>query len=856
MKSALFTTTALALALPLSAQAADAPAPAAEAPAVAPDIIVTGTRTTGTRAADSAAPIEIVSSAAFQSVGQPDLNQVLQQTLPSLNLSSYGADTANLTLTAALRGLSPNDTLVLVNGKRRHGTSNLAVDSGSPYTGSATTDLSFIPTASIARIEVLQDGAAAQYGSDAIAGVVNIILKDADHGGSWNVTGGQYYEGDGKSVSTSLNDGMKLGDRGYLNLTAEYRFHDFSQRGGCDARYYNEDCTISTTNPVIVAGLNANPFAPRVNTIVGDARYSLINLAFNAGYDISDGIKFYAFGSYGNRDAKSYENYRSAARISAVTSTGATVYPFPAGFNPLESIREEDFSLTAGFKGTASGWNWDLSQTYGRDSNAFYTLDSVNGALYSAEQLQSPTVIIPQRNFYDGTLVSSEWSTDLDVTREFDAGLAKPITLAFGGQYRYDRFEIQAGETGSWYAGGSASYAGFEPGDASVNGRKSYSLYGDLAIQPVLALKIDLATRFEHYSDFGSVLTGKATARYDFSPAFALRSTVSTGFRAPTLAEEYYSSTNVGPTSIFAQIPSDSTAAQALGFPALKPERATNISAGFVAHPASKLQITADYYYIALRNRIVGSGSIYGYSSGYNPGGCTATGTGATPICGVVSQTVLNSLAARGIVAQSGSEALTSEGLNLFANGANTHTNGVEATANYTSDFADGGHASWSLGFNYNTTKATYLANLPASVTNAAFGQVGLLTPTAIDALTTATPKVKTILGALISKGLFSINLRETIYGSVSQRVSGDGVTYTPTHIGTSAITDLNVSYKLTSFLRLDAGANNLLNMKAPTMPNLGGSPADGGHVFDAPLAITPWGIDGGYYYAKATFTF
>jgi len=844
MKTLLFATTALTLVAPMTAYAADAPAPAAETVPVASDIIVTGTRTTGTHAADSAAPIEIVSSKSFESVGQTDLNSILAQTLPSLNLSSYGADTANLTLTAALRGLSPNDTLVLVDGKRRHGTSNLAVDSGSPYTGSATTDLSFIPSAAIARIEVLQDGAAAIYGSDAIAGVVNIILKDADHGGSWNVTGGQYYKSDGKTASTSLNWGMKLGDRGFINVTGEYRFHDYSQRGGCDARWYNENCQITTTNPVIVAGLEANPFAPRVNTIVGDARYSIYNIMFNAGYDITDDIKAYATGSYGNRDAKSYENYRAANRITAPNSLGVTEIPFPAGFNPLESIREEDFSFTAGLKGVTSGWSWDLSQTYGRDSNAFYTLNSVNGALYTAEQAATSQLIIPQTNFYDGTLVSSEWTTDLGVTKDFEVGFAKPVTFAFGGQYRYDRYEIQAGETGSWYAGGSSSYAGFEPGDASVNGRKAYSAYADVAIQPVLPLKIDLAGRYEHYSDFGSVGTGKATVRYDFSPAFALRGTVSNGFRAPTLAEEYYSSTNVGPTSIFAQLPSDSPAAQALGFPKLKPERSTNFSAGFVAHPAPNLQITADAYEIKLRDRIVGSGSIYGYSSGYPTNG------------GVVSQTVLNALTARGIVPQAGSEALSAEGLNLFANGADTHTKGVEATANYTSDFGDAGKVSWSLGFNYNTTKAVYVATLPASVQNAAFGQTALLTATSIDALTSATPKVKTILGALYTLGKFSLNLRETIYGSVGQRVSGDGVTYTETHIGTSAITDLNVGYKLTSWFRLDAGANNLLNKKAPTMPNLNGSPADGGHVFNAPLAITPWGIDGGYYYAKATFTF
>jgi iron complex outermembrane receptor protein len=844
MKKLLLTTSALALVAPLSAYAADAPAPAPAADtSVAPDIIVTGTRIVGTHAADSAAPIEIVGASAFQSVGQPDLTAVLSQLLPSLNIQGFGSDTAALTVSAALRGLSPNDTLVLVNGKRRHFTANLAVDSGSPYTGAATTDLSFIPASAIAHIEVLQDGAAAQYGSDAIAGVINIILKDADHGGSWNVTGGEYYKGDGKTASTSLNYGFKLGDRGFINLTGEYKFHDFSQRGGADRRFFNPDGTISSTNPVIVAGLNADPDTPNVNRISGDPRYTIINFMANAGYDVTDEIHLYAVASYGNRNAKSYENYRAANRISATTSTDETVYPFPAGFNPLENVKEEDFSGTAGIKGAVSGWTYDLSATYGRDSDAFYTINSVNGALYTSEQAASPTLITPQRNFYDGTLTNSEWSADLDITKEFEAGMAKPITLAFGGQWRYDRYGIQAGEFGSYYAGGSSSYAGFSTSDAGVNGRHAVAAYVDVAIQPVTALKVDLAGRYEHYSDFGSVYTGKATARYDFSSAFAVRGTVSNGFRAPTLAEEYYSSTNVGPTSIAGQFPADSAAAQALGFSKLKPERSTNFSAGIVAHPAPHMQLTVDAYEILLRDRIVGSGSIYGYSSGYEANN------------GIVSQTVLNSLASRGIVPQAGSEGLSYEAINLFSNGANTHTKGIEATANYASDFGSAGKVDWSIGFNYNTTKATYTAILPASVQNAAFNQIQLLTVNAISALTTATPKVKTILGALYTYGPFSFNLRETIYGSTSEYLSRTGATYTGLFIGTTAITDLNVSYKITPAIRFDVGANNLLNKKAPTIPTVGGAPLSG-NIYNAPVAFTPWGINGGYYYAKATFTF
>jgi iron complex outermembrane recepter protein len=823
----------IAFAADAPAAAADPAAPAADATAT--DIIVTGTRTTGTRAADSAAPIQIVGPTSFQSVGQQDLTQVLAQSLPSLNFQAFGGDTANLTLSAALRGLSPNDTLVLVNGKRRHFTANLAVDSGSPYSGSATTDFSFIPTASIGRIEVLQDGAAAQYGSDAIAGVINIILKDADHGGTWDVTGGQYYQGDGKTAATGLNLGFKLGQRGFINLTGEYKFHDFSQRGGADYRY------AASPSASIATGGTGDSDWPNVNHIVGDARYTLYNIDFNAGYHLTDDIEAYGFGGYGNRTAYSYENYRSGTKISATNSNGVTVYPLPNGFNPLEGLREEDFQFTAGLKGAVSGWNWDLSQSYGRDADSLSTLNSANQQFYADVQSQSATIVTPQRNFYVGSLINSEWASDLDVTRDFDLGLAKPVTLAFGGQYRYDRYEVDAGEPNSYLGSGASSNPGIQPVDAGVNGRKAYAAYIDLAIQPTDPFKIDLAGRYEHYSEFGSVWTGKATARYDLSPAFALRGTVSNGFRAPTLAEEYYTSVNVSPTTVSGQIQADSATAQALGFDKLKPEKSTNYSLGFVAHPTPRLQITADAYDIELRNRVVGT-SVVAESGGV-----------------VYSQAALNALNALGVTGQGG---VTTESVDLYTNGANTRTRGVEATASYATDFGSAGKIDWTLGFNYNTTKATALPNLPGIVQNANEGQVQLLTRNALSALTTATPKVKAILNALYSQGRFSLNLRETFYGTASEWVSQNGTgnasdpSATLERTGFAAITDLDIGYKLTHSIRFDMGANNLFDKKAPSRPLYQGTPADGSVVLNAPIGFTPWGIDGGYYYIKATWTF
>jgi iron complex outermembrane receptor protein len=837
MKNYLLASTALMLLAPVAAQAEDAPAPAT-------DIIVTGTRQTGMRAADSAAPIQLIGTQAFQNVGQQDLTQVLAQTLPSLNFQGFGGDTANLTLSAALRGINPNDTLVLINGKRRHTTANLAVLGGSPYSGSATTDLSFVPTSAIGRIEVLQDGAAAQYGSDAIAGVVNIMLKNADHGGSFTVNGGSNYENGGKTAATGLNMGFKLGEKGFINLTGEYKFHDFTQHGQYDRRFFNSDGTFkSNVSAVDKAGVLANSKYPNVNTINGDARSTIYNLSFNAGYDVGSDAQVYAFGTYGNRNAKSYENYRAPSKVMGVTSLGVTVYPLAQGFQPMEGVREEDFELTAGIKGKAFDWNYDISATYGKDAASLSTLNSANVGLFAAVQAQSATPLTNlQRNFYDGQLSNSQWVANIDLTHDFNVGLAKPVTLALGGEYRNNNYSISSGEWASYAYGGGQSYPGFAPTDAGSYGRTSYAGYVDLAADPIEGLHTDLAGRYEHYSDFGSAWSGKFNARYDFSPAVGIRGTVSNGFRAPTLAEEYYSSVNVGPGVTFGQLPPNSAAAQTLGFSKLKPEKSTNFSAGIVLHPAPKLQITIDAYQIKIRDRIVPSGDIYGFNSGYKSNS------------GVVSQAVLNALTSRGV---SYADATSYAGINIFTNGVDTRTRGVEATASYSSDFGDMGKVDWSLGANYNKTDITRVSALPASVVNTAFSQTDLLSQSAKDSLTTATPKVKLIGNALWTHGKFSVNLRETLYGAVSQHVVGSDAQVYLNHVAATFITDLNVGYKLTPKVRFDAGANNLFDKQAPTV----GLRADGtrpisGNVYNNPISITPWGINGGYYYARATINF
>jgi iron complex outermembrane receptor protein len=806
------------------------------------DIIVTGTRAGGITAAESAAPIKVLDADALSHVGQPNLNQVLTQLVPSFTAQAFGGDTANLTLSARLRGLSPNHTLVLVNGKRRHGTSNLAV-LGGPYQGAATADLDLISPSSIKRIEVLEDGAAAQYGSDAIAGVINIILKDDKEGGDGYVTAGKNYDVGGDTYAGTLHVATKIGDSGYLNITAFHRYHDFTQVGGLDRRVTdgNGNLLTGTSNPSLSAiqqqlypGMDRFPYVNRIN---GDAQSRLTNLQYNTAYDFGGG-EIYSFGTYSKRIASAYENVRVPTRVSR-TVAGVTTYFDPEGdtpvngFSPREKIREDDMAFTGGIRGMVDDFHYDLSTTFGQDKNAIYTVDSANASLY-ADTGFTPT------SFYDGFFKSTEFTVNADITHEIDAGLATPVNLAFGGEYRKNVYQIGSGDPASIYKEGGQSYPGFRPSDAGVNGRESAAGYVDIAANPVDGLKLDVAGRYEHYSDFGSKFIYKGTGRYDFSPAFALRGTFSTGFRAPTLAESYYSATNVSPTAAFVQLPANSAAAKLIGFQNLKPEKSTNYSLGTVIRPVDRLTITLDAYQVKIRDRILGTGSIYGSGGAVN-----------FPI---VTQAII----ANGNVLD---PTVSQTGINIFTNGANTRTRGVDLVVSYPTDFGDYGKANWTISGNYNETKLTKLIAAPAALTNPATGTaIPLFDAGAQSNIETASPKVKVITSVLYTIDKFSATLRGTVYGKSSAKLTPDGGTYYEQTIGTAFIGDIELNYDITPDLGLSLGANNVFNKRPPTVPLVPGTTnatlVNGGNVLDAPLTFSPYGINGGYYYARLNVSF
>jgi iron complex outermembrane receptor protein len=827
-----------------------APSAVAEPGADSPqEVVVTGTRQSGVKALDSAAPIQILSPAALQAAsGNPDLMQALAQLVPALTAQPFAYGYSNTTLLARLRGMSPNHVLVLIDGKRRHTTANLDTISG-PYDGGAGADLSLIPMSAIDHIEVLTEGAAAQYGSDAISGVINIILKKDSSGAQISAQYGADFDSgpngaslpfssDGSTNATTFHAGFEPVDGAFFNVTGEIHNHDRTFRGAEDPR------TTSATNLATAPDSNMPnaPGYPYLNWIEGDASAHSLLSSFNAGYDFGGGTEFYAFGTYSNKTGSSYQNYRLPTVYSYTDPEGDTTYPLPLGFEPLVADNEVDYATTLGVKGLLGDWNWDLSSTWGADRHHLYTLASVNVDQYATTGEPTPT------NYYDGSLLATQWTTTLDVNRDFDVGMAGPLNTAFGVEFRRDGYQVNAGQPQSYLDGGAASNAGFAPVDAGYHARSNGAAYIDLAGKPIEATTIDAAVRYEHYSDFGSATVGKLSARYDFTPELGVRATISNGFRAPTLAEEYYSSTSTGPSSVFAELPPNGPAASILGLGDLKPEKSNNLSVGLVYQPEPGMSMTLDGYHIRVTNRIVGTGYLFG----------SLNGEEISPL--------INSVLSAAGTAVTPQDALT--GVFLFANGVSTTTNGADFTFNYPVDYSFG-HIDWSVSATYDDTAVTHINAEPAAVAEGALGSP-LYNLQTISDLTTASPKEVVNLGAHWTLGRVSVNLLEKIYGKTSEWESDSGdnaenkTTWYKTTLGVTPITNASLSYQFSTHLKATVGANNAFN-RFPSRINpqlLAAYSSQYAVQNNNPSAaapyptFSPFGIDGGFYYIQANYAF
>ncbi len=814
------------------------------------EVIVTGTRRTGMGVEDSPAPVQVVTAEALQESGAPDLMNAIAFQVPSFNASQNGTDMASATLVANMRALSPNHTLVLVNGKRRHFTSNVAVLG--TYAGAASADLSFIPASAIASTEVLTDGAAALYGSDAIAGVVNLITKKEFQGGSMRVNMGGYDAGGGLAKNYQGNFGLG-GPGGYFNLAFEIEDRATVNRPGS---IYGPAACVAGRLASGVAGCpatNSGVTASGYPTSTGNAaltRENEYNMIFHPWYPnnshqgdppdiarkaafISSGIylndvtEIYTTASFGLKETSSTQSYRRPSQDggydangdgdrtdpiggvglrSGVALTEADLNKYPLGFNPNIESDEMDWGIGAGISGELGAWKYDLSSNYGRNEIDIYNTESMNFTLWNRYG-QSP------EDFYVGRFEASQWTTSIDVSRDFELGLELPATFAAGVEYREDTYSIGAGEIASYTGSGAAAFPGYSPLAAGSYDRSNTAVFANVIFNPTSKWLVDIAGRFEDYNDFGSKAVGKLTTRFDITDWIAVRGTFSTGFRAPTMGENYYTAIGVGPTSATATL-----AAATVG-DGLSPETSQNISFGVVFRPLPNLTTTIDAYQIKIDDRTrLGT---FNYSTSQGPN--TRTGrNGGTPVTtlpdpadtdgnGVPDDEynliLGNALVAGGYIAVANNPAApggsfdpsarATINLSFFSNVLDTKTTGIDWVTTYNSNFGFA-RVDWLVAANYNKNEVTRAGRAPG------FESIPLFSITDVWGIERNSPDFRLNLGATVHFGKkLTLNIRENIYGPQSTIASASAYTAYPQIMSTLDIVDPAKINGIASFLGL-----------------------------------------------------
>ncbi|HEK1685537.1 TPA: TonB-dependent receptor [Pseudomonas putida] len=763
-------------------------------------VVVVGNRGQARTLAESPAPVDVISSKQLLATGQPDLTRALSRVLPSLNQpASSGFGSTSVVRPISLRGLNGDQVLVLVNGKRRH---NSALLNNGTYlnSGSQPVDLDMIPTALVDHVEILRDGASAQYGSDAIGGVVNIVLKQTDHGGSLSTSYGQNYEnGDGETVRQTGNVGLALPNDGFINLGVDIKHQKISDRSD-NAPYTDSAGNTSLQHTYYGTGL------PEARNF---------SLGYNAELPVSDALTLYSFSTYTRRNSEKPLAFHQPSTFDGIAT------PFPEGIEDTLRFIENDFQVAFGGKGNVAGWDYDLSSTYGQD-HAEATLRHTYNLSYG---LDSPTSVDT------GVKTFSQWTNNLDLTRAFDLGLAKPTQISWGLEQRYENYKIGKGDYASYASGpfttgasgnpiapGTISGAGTTPADVAEKGRTSLAGYGEIGQDLTDKWHVDLAGRYEHYNDGSDTTTnGKLATRYQLTPILAVRGSFSTGFRAPSLAQQIYSSTsqsNVnGNLFDYRNVAVDSAVAKALGASTLKPEKSTNFGLGLTLQPTDATSITLDAYQIKIKDRIAQTGYL-----------------GGTPQITAI-------LAAAGLP--------TNQSVTYFTNALDTTTRGIDLVGDYRQALGAYGSVRYTLGFNWNTTEIDDIHASP--VAQQALGPTGGYDRQRQGNLKHGLPESKLLLGATWTIDKFEIGLNLTRYGEYTQYGTTEAFdrTFSPTWI-----TDLNLDYHLTSSLTLTAGANNLFNVypERTHLPSSSGAFPYGN--------FSPYGTTGGYWYTGLTYNF
>ena len=765
-------------------------------------VVVTGTRAPGRSRLETVAPVDVVTAEALEEQGTTELAEALSVTAPSVNFPRPAiTDATDVIRPATLRGLAPDQTLVLVNSARRHPTALVNVN-GSIGRGSAAVDLNAIPTSAIGRVEVLREGASAQYGSDAIAGVINIQLKEERSGGGVNATLGQYRtnvrtfrnpggrdENDGTTVTVSGWQGLPLGADGFLTISGEYRDREPTSRGDIDVR----------VTPA------------RITSRYGDPRVEDITLYLNAGLPVSEGWELYGWTGYQHREGES----AAFPRITGDARNVPAIYP--QGFLPLIASDINDITAAAGVRGQIAGFDVDLNLVYGRNEIDYRTENSVNVSRGAA----SPT------SFDSGGITYSQTVLGLDFVRGFEVGLTEPLNVAFGLESRRENYSIRAGEPASYDRGpvpgaqGAQGFPGFLPSNEVDEDRSNIGAYVDVEAQITPQLLAAAAARVEEYSDFGSTSTGRFSARYDFTPEFALRGSVSTGFRAPGLQQAFFTSTatnfiNGVPFEI-GTFPATSETAQVLGARPLEAEEAVNYALGTVFR-RGRFELTVDAYRINVDNRIVLSENLQGNATG-------------TP----TERAIFNMLQPFG--------ASTAR---FFINGVDTETKGVDVVGRWRLDAEAAGDFEFIVAANVNKTEVTRvpttntLSTLP--VPPILFGRVQVLT------FEQGTPSEKFVFSTDWDNGPWGATFRITHYGSALQPgTAANGTLDIVT--GDHQLLDLEGRYKFPFGLGLAIGVDNLTD----EYPNFNYPSVNATNAV-AFSQYSPFGFNGRFVYARLSY--
>lgn len=751
-------------------------------------VIVTGTRTLKRTISDSEAPIDVLSAKDLQSTGSSELATVLSRLLPSLNFARAAvADTASAVRPAQLRGLSPDQTLVLVNGKRWH-TSAVVNVSGTIGRGSAPADLNTIPLSAIERVEVLRDGAAAQYGSDAIAGVINIILKSGAKGGDVQAGIGQFSQGDGRQSTLSASVGSPLGDKGWVRLSADARRADQTNRAGADLR-----------NP-------AEPLYGRVTQVQGDPKTSQNNLGINFALPLGNEIDVYGNANVSRRTTDVPATWRTA--YSSGTTLRSPLYP--QGFLPNESGVSSDNALVVGVRNQSGAWRWDASVNYGSSEFDITTNNTANLSLGAA----SPT------SFYAGNLKNTQTLLNLDVARDIDKpAFGESLTLAFGVESRQDEYRITQGEPNSYFGTGAQGFGGFQPSNAGTTTRTASAVYVNLESEINRKASASVALRHENYSDFGGVTSGKVSGRVEATQGISLRAAASTGFRAPSLAQQSYATTTTNLVLVntvqqlldFGTFAVNSAAAKALGAKPLEAEKSRNLSLGAVFQPSKNSSLTVDAYQIDIDNRIL-------YSSNL-----------------VLPANLQAVLAAQNVLVG---------GARYFANALDTTTTGVDIVGTWTVPLSGADKLTWTLGYNHNTTTVNRVASNPAVL---AANGLTLIDRQSILRATDTAPKEKFSLAADYVTGPWAVHGVATRYGSFLSPQNNATLDQT---YAANWVADVSLSYRWKKST-VTVGVDNVGDQYPDQVTSAGNLNQAGTLPYST---FSPYGFNGRYVYAKAVY--